>query len=574
MQSPRQKKTLSANLEAGVNVECLMEDDDFSAKVTRGELEEMCAPMRAKMEAVLAAVKAEMGVTVDQIDFVEMVGGAHRVPFIKALCAEAFAGKELSFTMNAEESVCRGAALQAAMLSPLFKVRDFKVEDSTPFGISVGWKGSSADAAAPADDTACTEEDGDMRMTGNDGDYKTAVVFPAGSMMNLIKMLTFYRKEAFDITAEYVDPSKLSPGTSKELGVYRIELPTQSEAKKVKVKAKLTVHGTFQVESAQLVEEEEYTETIKEKRELPPDEPTPAATEPDAAAAATDAEPPKEGDEAKPEEKKEPEKKYEWVDVQKQKRRTKRTDLDISVSCRPGLTENEIQKLMDEETAMQTEMKDIIETNERRNDLESYVFNMRDKIVEGNEYGEFISSGDRDRFSTDLTKAEDWLYDNYEGTKIQFIEKLDELKQIGDAVAWRFKEAGMRGDWITAVTGTIANYRSAAENPGDKYGHIAAEKLGEIITICTDAERWLTDMKAKQGKVPKFERPVLICAEMEKKNQELAKRADEILKEPKPAPPKEEEKKPEAGKEPEADGPADADKPNDSASGPQNMDVD
>jgi len=158
--------------------------------------------------------------------------------------------------------------------------------------------------------------------------------------------------------------------------------------------------------------------------------------------------------------------------------------------------------------------------------------------------------------------------------KIQFIEKLDELKQTGDAVAWRFKEAGMREDWITAVTGTIANYKAAAENPGDKYGHIAAEKLGEIITLCTDAERWLSDLKAKQAKVPKFERPVLICAEMEKKNQELAKRADEILKEPKPAPPKEEEKKPEAAKEPEANGQADADKANDSTSGPQNMDVD
>jgi len=76
-----------------------------------------------------------------------------------------------------------------------------------------------------AETEAANEDEGDMRMTGNDGDYKTAVVFPPGSMMNLIKMLTFYRKEAFDITAEYVDPTKLSPGTPKELGVYRIELP-------------------------------------------------------------------------------------------------------------------------------------------------------------------------------------------------------------------------------------------------------------------------------------------------------------------------------------------------------------
>merc|ERR1712146_494906 len=118
-------------------------------------------------------------------------------------------------------------------------------------------------------------DDEGERMGGAEGEYKTATVFPAGSMMNLVKMLTFYRKEAFDITAEYETPSLLAAGTPKELGVYRMELPPQAEPKKVKVKAKLTVHGTFAIDSAQLVEEEEYEETVKEKRELPPEEPKP-----------------------------------------------------------------------------------------------------------------------------------------------------------------------------------------------------------------------------------------------------------------------------------------------------------
>merc|ERR1712187_154445 len=103
---------------------------------------------------------------------------------------------------------------------------------------------------------------------------------------------------------------------------------------------------------------------------------------------------------------------------------------------------------------------------------------------------------------------------------------------------------GMRAEWIQAVSGTITNYRAAAENPGEKYGHIAADKMAKIATACSDLEKWLADMKAKQEKVAKTEKPVLLCADMEKKNQELAKMADEILKEPKPAPPKE-EKKPE-----------------------------
>merc|ERR1711865_1361217 len=129
------------------------------------------------------------------------------------MCQEAFGGKEHATTMNADECVARGCALQAAILSPLYKVRDFKVEDTTPYGISVGWMGSAADAETKK----MEDDDGDTQMIGGEGEYKTAVVFPAGSQMNLLKILTFNRKGPFELKAEYVDPSVLCPGTSKDL---------------------------------------------------------------------------------------------------------------------------------------------------------------------------------------------------------------------------------------------------------------------------------------------------------------------------------------------------------------------
>jgi heat shock protein 4 len=285
------------------------------------------------------------------------------------------------------------------------------------------------------------------------------------------------------------------------------------------------------------VEDEEYEETVKEKRELPAEE------APADAPAEGEAQPEgKEGEEKK----KEP--KYEWVDVKKMKKRQKRTELKITPVGTPGLPEDQVQKLMDAESAMQADMRDIIETDEKRNDLESYIFNTRDKICEGNEYGAYITSSDRDKFSSELMKAEDWLYDNEGSTKAVYMDKLDELKRTGDPVVWRFKEDSMRPEWIKAVTGTIENYRNAAQNPGDSYGHIAPEKLQTIVTACNELESWLKDMQTKQSGMPKHEKPALICADMEKKNQELAKQADDILKEPKPAPPKE-EKKEEAPKE-------------------------
>lgn len=287
--------------------------------------------------------------------------------------------------------------------------------------------------------------------------------------------------------------------------------------------------------------------------------------------------------ETKAPEKKVREKRYEWVDVVRKKRRTKKTDLPVSKTGVPGYSEDLIQKRQDEEFAMQAEMREILDTDEKRNDLEGYIFNTRDKISSSNEWGAYISDVDRDSFNSALTAAEDWLYDTPDATKAQYIEKVEELKATGDPIVWRFKEAGMRADWISAVSGTVKNYRAAAETPGEKYGHISPDKLGKIVSACTELEKWLDDMKAKQDKLSKHEKPVLICADMERKNQELAKMADEILREPKPAPPKPEKKEEPAKEEEEEpkveESPKEEDGEKKEAAEPpaeeaQNMDVD
>ena len=69
-------------------------------------------------------------------------------------------------------------------------------------------------------------------------------------------------------------------------------------------------------------------------------------------------------------------------------------------------------------------------------------------------------------------------------TRDMHIEKLDELKVTGDGVTWRAQEHAIRDEWIAAVAGTVTNYRQAAENPVDKYGHIAPEKLQKLVRSC------------------------------------------------------------------------------------------
>lgn len=305
----------------------------------------------------------------------------------------------------------------------------------------------------------------------------------------------------------------------------------------MKVTAALTLHGTVIIDSAQIHEEVEYEEVVKERRDLPQEGAAPAshaegAPPADEGVTRQDSDKKGEGKRSDDGEKK-PQKRFEWVDVVKKRRRTKKTDVPVLPSGVPGLPQEALLKRRDEETQMQVEMKEIVDTAEKRNDLESYIFTMRDKIGAQSQYGQFISDVDRRKFLANLQSAENWLDEVEDRRKAAYVEKLQELKVEGDPVVWRFKEDNMRAEWIAAMSGTIGNYRSAAQQPGERYGHIAPEKLANIIAECGKTERWLQTLTAEQARLAKHVKPVLLCSEMEKMNQGLAKFADAILKEPK-----------------------------------------
>jgi molecular chaperone DnaK (HSP70) len=78
----------------------------------------------------------------EQIEDVEIVGGSTRMPMLKDTIKRVF-GMEPSTTLNADEAVARGCALQCAMLSPTFRVREFSVNDIAPYPILLTWNSQS-----------------------------------------------------------------------------------------------------------------------------------------------------------------------------------------------------------------------------------------------------------------------------------------------------------------------------------------------------------------------------------------------------------------------------------------------
>jgi heat shock 70kDa protein 4 len=73
-----------------------------------------------------------------QIHSVEIVGGASRTPIIQKIIQEVF-NLEVSRTLNMSECIARGCAMQAAMISPLFKVASYEVEEANFYPIKCSW---------------------------------------------------------------------------------------------------------------------------------------------------------------------------------------------------------------------------------------------------------------------------------------------------------------------------------------------------------------------------------------------------------------------------------------------------
>ncbi|KAF6982977.1 hypothetical protein CFC21_001290 [Triticum aestivum] len=241
------KKMLSANPEAPMNIECLMDEKDVRGFIKRDEFEQISAPVLERVKGPLEKALAEAGLTTESVHFVEVVGSGSRVPAIIRIITEFF-GKEPRRTMNASECVARGCALQCAILSPTFKVREFQVNEGFPFSIALSWKPDS-----------------------QNNEPQQTVVFPKGNPIPSVKALTFYRSNTFAVDVLNVETEDSQ--VTQKISTYTIG-PFQSskgEKAKLKVKVRLNIHGIVSLESATMLEEEEVEVPVSATSEVPKD---------------------------------------------------------------------------------------------------------------------------------------------------------------------------------------------------------------------------------------------------------------------------------------------------------------
>uniref|UniRef100_A0A6C0E7M3 Heat shock protein 70 n=1 Tax=viral metagenome TaxID=1070528 RepID=A0A6C0E7M3_9ZZZZ len=113
----RAKRTLSSSTTANIEIDALFEGQDFYTSITRARFEELCSDLfRSTLDPVDKALR-DAKLDKGQIDEVVLVGGSTRIPKVQKLLSEYFNGKELNKSINPDEAVAYGAAVQAAILS-------------------------------------------------------------------------------------------------------------------------------------------------------------------------------------------------------------------------------------------------------------------------------------------------------------------------------------------------------------------------------------------------------------------------------------------------------------------------
>ncbi|EAT87126.2 hypothetical protein SNOG_06062 [Parastagonospora nodorum SN15] len=386
------KKILSANNMAPLNVESIMNDVDVRGMLKREELEELIKPLIERATIPIEQALAEAKLKPEDIDAIEMVGGCTRVPSIKTAIQDYF-GKPLSFTLNQDEAVARGCAFSCAILSPVFRVRDFSIHDMVNYPIEFTWEKSED---IPDEDTNLT-------------------VFQKGGVMPSTKILTFYRKHPFDLEAKYAKPEQLPGKTNPWIGrfsVKGVKEDPKGDFMICKLKARLNIHGVLNVESGYYVEETEVEEPI-------PEPPSEEKKEGDVMDVDKDApkEPPK---------------------MRKVKKQQRKGDLPLSAGT-ASLDEASKQIAAEKEASMIMEDKLVADTENEKNNLESMIYELKDKILDV--YAEFASDDEKAKLNAKLEQVEEWLYDDGEdATKNQYVSKKEDIRSIAGPIIQRYND--------------------------------------------------------------------------------------------------------------------------------------
>ncbi|XP_024287812.1 hypoxia up-regulated protein 1-like isoform X1 [Oncorhynchus tshawytscha] len=590
-EAQRLKTVLSANAEFMAQVEGLLDDMDFKAKVTRVEFETLCADLFERVPGPVQDALSSAEMSLDEIEQVILVGGSTRVPKVQEVLLKAVGKEELGKNLNADEAAAMGAVYQAAALSKAFKVQPFLVREATVFPIQVEF-------------TSEMEEDGSRILKHN-----KHILFQRMAPYPQSKVFTFNHTDDFAFNINYGDLSFLGQEDLSVFGSLNLttvqlsgvgssfQKHTDAEYKGINASFNMNESGMLLLDRVvsvfeTVVEEEESTltklgNTISNLFGGGSSEPNTNETEP-VQDEKVHPESVKAQEEAAPqEEKQEPGEEQQQEEVAPTHEKTEGVDSKADLQDeKEGAKSGEEEKTTEEEAKTEAEkkakhqkkneiyegvtvelqVKDILnphleaitssnkklqdltdrdlkkqEREKTLNSLEAFLFDTQDKMYQ-EEYQAVMLEEEKENILAKLSQVSTWMdEDGYSASTKELREKLQHLRKLCKAMFFRVEERRKWPGHLATLESKLNRssffLRSAKLVPEDDRIFTDVE-LKTLEKVINETSTWKNNTVAEQEKSSPTERPVLLSKDIESKWALLDREVNYLLNKPKAAKPK------------------------------------
>lgn len=462
----KMKKQMSTNnTNLPLDIECFIDDMDVSSSMHRYQMEILCDSLLRRAEDTFNRLLIESKLTLKEIHSVEIVGGTTRIPAIKELIEKVF-GLTVCTTLNQDEAVSRGAALQCALMAPALRVRKFETTDIQNYAVEVTWTGEGSCIGSSVE------------------------IFPAFHEAPTSRLLTLSRKEPFTLTVRY---SQSIPYPDPIIGhwtIKEIKPNNRGEYKDIKVKVKINQHGLVVITRATLSDKSDdterrstslqYTSTEQEKQSTIEDFNSRKNPKLSHANTSTDKQTNKEMD-------------------NENKKSSKRMDLPMEFQTH-GICQKELKNLRLFEERMSANDASETKRIDAKNALEEYVYEMRSKLL-GGHLDQHIFPIERDNICTELNDVENWLYEDGVDTDYDtYMDKLYLLKQRINPINVRandYERCPLAFDELERSISFARTVMADFKKGLDKYAHFTEAESLNISEKIDRTQKWFDRNKAR-----------------------------------------------------------------------------